>query len=215
MLLANPTNAAGWPAVATVVSHMCIASYAATYPLASLTRNVEARSGRMTPGGQFGTTPGIDEELGQYRQHRLVEHRPVVDLVAVLPRDISGVLLEFDRGVGRQPSRRRRGQPELGQRPCRDRVVYPRRQGEVVDRDQRFQVMRAQGVEHVAVMLDLVLLGQRVQRLQVATLTVPPSSEISTDAVEFGKIRLHSMLIRNVFMPSSSRASAASLSYLT
>ena len=41
---------------------------------------------------------------------------------------------------------------------------------------------------------------------------MPSSSEMSTAAVESGKIRLHSMPMRKVFMPSSSRASAASLS---
>ena len=59
MLLVKPTNAAGWPSVASVVSHAWISSYAATCALAWFTRNVEARSGRIRPGGQAGTTLGM------------------------------------------------------------------------------------------------------------------------------------------------------------
>ena len=123
--------------------------------------------GTQDPGRPVGHHPRDRQELGQHRREGFVDRGPVVHLVAVLPREVGSVLLELLRRRRRQPSGRRGRESQLDQRAGNDGIVHPQRQREVVDRHHRFQSVRTQRVEHRPVVGDLVLIGERVESLQV------------------------------------------------
>ena len=131
---------------------------------------VEQADGHQVRADDGGWEVGGERNRVVGRQHRVdgfIEHYPVIDLVAVLPRQVGRVLLELGHRRRRDPA-----SPGL-RRPAEDlldpgtgRIVDPQRKREVVDGHHRVESGRAHGRQLVAVVGDLLLVRQRIKLLQ-------------------------------------------------
>ncbi len=131
---------------------------------------VEQADGHQVRADHGGREVGGERNRIVGRQHRIdgfIEHHPVIDLVAVLPRQIGRILLEFGHRRRRDPASaglRRPAENLLD--PGTGGVVDPQRKREVVDGHHRVESGRAHGRQLIAVVGDLLLVRQRIELLQ-------------------------------------------------